>query len=225
LLRPNALLRNKLRQSFRHVELIQKNHHNGNNMKHGFVNNSHSSSMIFPPPSLYSSAQNTVKHPCLGLHVRHGDAAFDSRKHSGLDRSLEAHMKIAEPLIKSLGITSIFLATDDAQVVESAPKLYPQYHWYSQRRPILTLALFEVKNEVSCSPQLFSDNKRFLQDDIQLELAHLLADVRMGGSCDAIVGSFDSGLVEQMIVHSCNLSVRGRCVPSADLRLSKKKSV
>lgn len=56
------------------------------------------------------------------------------------------------------------------------------------------------------------------QNDIQLELAHVLTDIRAVASCDGIVGTFDSGITEQMIITSCNLSKLGRCGPSVDLR-------
>jgi hypothetical protein len=57
-----------------------------------------------------------------------------------------------------------------------------------------------------------------MQDDIQLELAHLLVDLRTAGACDAISACFDSGVAEQIIINNCILSKKGRCSPSVDLR-------
>ena len=37
-----------------------------------------------------------------------------------------------------------------------------------------------------------------LQDDIQVELSHVIADLRIAGSCDAATGTFDSGITEQV---------------------------
>jgi hypothetical protein len=56
------------------------------------------------------------------------------------------------------------------------------------------------------------------EDDMTLELAHVFVDTRIAASCDAIVGSFDSGFAEQMLIAGCQLSRQGRCPPSVDLR-------
>jgi hypothetical protein len=56
------------------------------------------------------------------------------------------------------------------------------------------------------------------EDDIQFELAHVIADTRIAASCDAIVGCFDSGFAEQMLIAGCQHSKMGNCPPSIDLR-------
>jgi hypothetical protein len=54
--------------------------------------------------------------------------------------------------------------------------------------------------------------------DIQLELAHVIADMRFAATCEAVVASFDSGFAEQLFISACSLSKAGVCPPSVDLR-------
>ena len=65
----------------------------------------------------------------------------------------------------------------------------------------------------------------FLQDDIQIELSHVIADIRIAAECDAISACFDSGLAEQMIVTACIKSNNRRCIPTMDLRETDKSSM
>lgn len=68
--------------------------------------------------------------PCIVLHVRHNDAQVEERrKYSAVDRNLESHVKHARNLSVALGAKRIFLATDNATVVELAPTLYPEFTW------------------------------------------------------------------------------------------------
>ena len=56
------------------------------------------------------------------------------------------------------------------------------------------------------------------KDDIQLELAHIIADLRLPAACDGLTGTFDSGVTEQILINMCMQSKQGRCPPSVDLR-------
>jgi hypothetical protein len=74
--------------------------------------------------------------PCVGLHIRHGDAKNDLRRLSTLDRGLDAHATCARDFAASLGVTSIYLASDNASMFTLGPLKYPQLGWYGQRRSI-----------------------------------------------------------------------------------------
>jgi hypothetical protein len=75
-------------------------------------------------------------YPCVGVHVRHGDALHDARGHDGVDRSIEAHVACAKKLTKPLGVPTLFLATDNVSLFTSVPKTYPEFNWYGQKRPL-----------------------------------------------------------------------------------------
>ena len=66
---------------------------------------------------------------CLAMHIRHNDVTTDDRAWSGIDRSLDAHVRYSRNLTASLGLRHIFLATDNLTVVEVAAKLYPEFTW------------------------------------------------------------------------------------------------
>lgn len=121
--------------------------------------------------------------PCIALHVRHGDAMHDSRNNPMTDRSFHAHVEVMKNVSIRLGTNVVFLLTDNATLPLYAAPSYPEYQWYMQVRPMRFHArTFDVHNE----------------KDIQLELAHLLADIVHGGSCVAVVGCFDSGVAAQV---------------------------
>lgn len=146
------------------------------------------------------------QQPCVAIHVRHGDSRHDTRgnKARRIDRSLAAHVYHARNLTAALGVTNLFLASDNLSVIARAAHDHPYYHWSTQRRPIKDWpGMYDVHNE----------------DDIQLELAHVIADTRIAATCEAIVGAFDSGFAEQMLVAGCQHSRQGTCPPSLDLRM------
>jgi len=146
-----------------------------------------------------------MQHPCLTIHVRHGDSFQDTRGNPErkIDRSLASHVSHARNITSSLGISNIFIASDNGSVINKAAADFPQYQWFTQKRPIKDWGvMYDVHNE----------------DDIQLELAHVIVDTRIAASCDAIVASFDSGFAEQMVIAACQISKQGRCPPTVDLR-------
>ena len=55
---------------------------------------------------------------------------------SGIDRTLIAHVKNALNFTLALGLRHIFLATDNGSNIEAAMRLFPEYRWYTQQRPI-----------------------------------------------------------------------------------------
>lgn len=186
--RPNYLLRSYIKESIQNIRRVEKK----NERK-----------VLFPYP-------NQLPGPCLSLHVRHGDGPSDSRgkTYAYIDRSLDGHMRSAIPIIDQLGITTIFIASDNASVVEEAPKKYPQYQWYTQHRPIKDFShhMFEMHNE----------------NNIQKELAHIIADLQISATCSGLVGSFDSAFATLMYFYGCQLNSNGMCQPSVDLRSDHK---
>ena len=114
-LRPNAQLRKKLLTSLRAVRELSSNgqHIKGNSNKKN---------------------SGVIKQSSCGfIHVRNNDAMLDARGGSGVDRTLEGLVQH----LKNLSNTkNIFLATDNRTVVEIATRLYPNYTWYNQLRPM-----------------------------------------------------------------------------------------
>ena len=137
--------------------------------------------------SASSHRSHDSKLPCVALHVRHGDAVKQEKQRSGdksTDRSFEGHVREVKRALKALGTNVVFLMTDNSTLHRVAPSQYPEIVWLMQRRPIKEhKVMYRVNNE----------------DDIQLELAHLQADVRMAGSCVAVVACFDSGVSIQSL--------------------------
>eukprot|EP01038_Epipyxis_sp_PR26KG_P006756 gene6756-9258_t len=192
--RPNYNLRSLLRESFHSIEhILPVNRQSFNSNKDSFF----SHKRILP---------SYVPKPCLALHVRHGDAMQEHRTsdYPKIIRSLQGHMAYAINLTHALGIKIIFIASDNATVISNAPFEYPEYSWYTQKRTIKDLSqkFYEVRNE----------------DSIQKDLAKVIADLRIGSSCQGIVGSTDSALSEFMFIQACALSREGRCPPSVDMR-------
>ncbi len=129
-------------------------------------------------------ANRPFKLNCIAMHVRHGDSRFDHRKFDlTTDRSFEAHAEELKNLSKVVGTNVVFLMTDNSSLPYLATKLFPEYRWMMQRRPIREGNNFIIRNE----------------RDIQLELAHLLVDIRFAGQCAGLIASLDSGVAEQVI--------------------------
>ncbi len=95
------------------------------------------------------STTSIIPKPCLGMHIRHGDATQDHRQHTKIDRSLESHVLFSKSMMLSMGIKTIFLATDNSTAISSAPLQFSNFKWFSQKRPILLQDLYRVNNEVS----------------------------------------------------------------------------
>ncbi len=129
--RPNAALRAKLRRSLAAIGAI------------GAVGQRPLAA------SCPSAAAPPLLPPCLAVHVRHGDAARDVRDSLPIDRSLEAHLFHARNLTGGLGLSSVFILSDNRTVIETAPGAFPQFKWFAQQRPIRTnYNTFDYNNEV-----------------------------------------------------------------------------
>ena len=153
-------------------------------------------------------SRNIARHsnaykPCVMLHVRHGDLFWDDRGKSGIDRSLTNYMKYTKNISESLGVNTIFLASDNGTLVSTAPYQYPEYLWVTQKRPIkYHKEMFDVNNE----------------EDLQVELSHVLTEMLLATRCSAMVAAFDSGFSELIFLTMCGNSELGKCPPSIDLR-------
>lgn len=142
------MLRHKIRQSFKAIETVKpgapsSTHSASSSMTGGGgggggVSGQHHSKQI----------SSILKKPCVGIHVRNGDALMDSRGQSKIDRTLAAHVQHAQDLIRRTGAVTVFIASDNATAIDIAPRVYPQYHWMTQRRPIKQQEIYDVRNEV-----------------------------------------------------------------------------
>ena len=218
--RPNLQMRFLIKKSLQqHTVSVLLNNNNNNdngkdksihtnfvrneiNMNHHYNMNHHNNHYINQDKLPRANKINNLNRPCIALHVRHGDMIYDWRAKLNLDRSFDFHVQQVRNLSKDLSIDTIFLATDNATLVQIASKTYPEYQWTTQRRPINDRnPLFEVNNE----------------NDIQLELSHILADFMLASRCRGIVGYFDSGFTRFLFLSMCAHNPEGGCPPSIDL--------
>lgn len=219
MVRPNYVLRSYILSSLHNIVRVtphnallnkadKKSHPSNNNLRRSDQHHNHHNAMS----RLLLEEYFTMPQPCLALHVRNGDGPRDSRSQTYpyIDRTLDGHMRSSGKIAAELGIKNIFIATDNASVIEEAVKMYPQYHWYTQRRPIkdFSTELYEMHNE----------------DDIQKELAHILADIKIASSCAGLLGSFDSQFATVILDYSCLANRNNLCMPSVDLRSAHKPS-
>ena len=137
---------------------------------------------------------------CVALHVRNGDGLLDMRNNAGHNLSFAAHMKCLESIALGAGTFNIYLATDNATLFDDGVRLYPQYKWYYQKRPLL---LFDGTN-----PAGTRKNAKSPQED----LADLLADCILISRCTSIMRSY-SALSDLFFTFMCNRNVYGLCPP------------
>lgn len=77
-----------------------------------------------------SAGANSGPAACVAMHIRHNDIVLEERRSaSKVDRSFTAHVEHVRTLLSGLGTHNIFLATDNATVVEIAADLYPEFTW------------------------------------------------------------------------------------------------
>ena len=219
--RPNARMRHLIRHSMHQLFALDNSGSGGGGGGSGLRELSHG--------------------PCVAIHVRHNDGMLDHRAQSGVDRSLAAHIEAARPFLLSLGARRIFLASDNVTVLETADLAYPEYVFFSQRRPMSTFVRFfgmftkkydskDNVNEIEDKTITIPGYKRNssttyleLQESVASTLAHILADWRMASACSAAVGTFDSGYTQRMFQTMCAAGKgRGTCPPSTDLRKAGK---
>jgi hypothetical protein len=235
--RPNAWLRILIRKSLRAIQPLSKTL--------GAPASLSSTSLSAPIPVVTTSTSSSAAShlqitPCLAMHVRHNDVLIeDRRRDSGVDRSFEAHVFHARNLTSALGIQRIFLATDNATVVEIAASEFPEFQWYSQRRPmskkselfLMFTEPIEYKNgNYSTSGlDLIAGGGGTAESmgantwkSVQKDLSNVIADWRFPAQCKAIIGAFDSGFTEVMyrMICSMNPGQGGKCPPSIDLRVA-----
>ena len=219
ILRPNTQLRKKLLTSLRAVKEISSNgqHINRNsNKKNGSI---------------------IKQSSCVFIHVRNNDAMLDARGRSSVSRTLEG---LRQHLRFVLDTKHIFLATDNRTAVEIAARMYPNYTWYSQVRPMSNASVvFQVftatqkyysavgaplytvdGHETNGQPKINEekDGKTDTGDySVQKDLSHLLADIRYATQCTFMIGAHDSSLAALFFRTMCATSKTGVCPASIDI--------
>ena len=133
--------------------------------------------------------------PVLGLHVRHGDAclAGERVRMARTCSPLTEYMQQARSLIKALGVTTIYLATDSEQVLEDT-RLFPEYRFLYLRNvsrfgvnaPAPTRLWDAVVRRRARRPVLRRRNHR--------EAWMATVDALLLARCNAFVGKFTSTL-------------------------------
>jgi hypothetical protein len=122
--RPNHMLRAEMRHCFRNIVNAKQL----NDVSLIDIRNGHSHSKGRSSESGHSGFLANGR-PCLAMHIRHNDASIDARGDRPIDRSLFAHVNASLPFLAENDITDIFVATDNATIVETVATLYPQYNW------------------------------------------------------------------------------------------------
>ena len=229
--RPNAQLRRKLLISLQAVkQLSLSGQHIERNSKKKNPKQGVNSGILKLPS-------------CATMHIRHNDAALDGRSRGSVDRSFPGHMTHMFNLSSMTNITHIFLATDNRTVVEIASEKYPNFTWYNQQRPMSnstnlyrmftkTIHLYappggefivaghesnglEIKNITNSEVE--EDIRELVNYSVQKDLSHILADVRFGSLCAALIGAHDSGFTEAIYTTMCGVNRRGKCPMSIDV--------
>ena len=167
---------------------------------------------------------------------------IDARSRSGVDRSLEG---LVQHLAKFPDTKNIFLATDNRTVVEIAARIYPNYTWYNQLRPMSNTTdlfrvftatqeyyamagtpIFTVKgHETNGQPKIIENEDENIDGivadtgdySVQKDLSHLLADIRYATQCTSMIGSHDSSLSALIFSTMCGTSKTGKCPASIDI--------
>lgn len=151
-----------------------------------------------------------ANRPILGMHVRHGDSCLakeakrTARKCDGLD----VYMKEAKKMKEKYGYKSIFLATDDVEVVE-ATKDYPEFKWL-YRPELATMAKNHLNSKWETQDIAFDDKEvlslGFDRDDKPIDFAQVaqdyMKDVLMMGDADGLVGKFTSNVARLAVTAS-----------------------
>lgn len=122
--RPNAQLRYRIRKNL-HLSLV--------NLRRGYQSDLSGTEL---EARAHAGHHLLRAEPCLGMHVRHGDAQNDERGRSKLDRSFEAHVSCAKTLAEPMGLTNIYIATDDNKVFTTAHTQFPEFSWFAQQRAL-----------------------------------------------------------------------------------------
>ncbi len=137
-----------------------------------------------------------------GLHVRNGDVWTDGRGPQGVivDRSLNAHVYVANNMSLELGVQTIYLATDNSSIVSIASVIYPEYKWLMLKRYIPEYR--QGKSELHIHER-----------DAQLELANIFADIIGISMCSALVSAFDSSFTRIVYFSMCSHNMAGICPP------------
>jgi hypothetical protein len=197
--RPHARMRQMIRRSVRSISKLPfaPRTHSGthNPSGSGGAGPLHNLDSISPAHSFSAAVGASSRLPCVAMHVRHGDSRMDHRaRDMKTDRSFDAHVAEARDILQAIGTNIVFLLTDNSTLHRLAAQQYPEISWFMQRRPIKEhYNMYRVDNE----------------DDIQLELSHVIADVMVAGSCAAMVGCMDSGVTTQARDMSVGLSRNG----------------
>jgi hypothetical protein len=193
--RPHARMRQMVRRSVRNVAKLPFA-----SRPHSGIHSSGAGPLLYldgtsPAHSFSAAVGASSRLPCVAMHVRHGDSRMDGRgRDRKTDRSFDAHVAEAREIMQAIGTNIVFLLTDNSTLHRVAPQQFPEISWFMQRRPIKEhYTMYRVNNE----------------DDIQMELSHVIADVMVAGSCAAMVGCMDSGVATQARDMSVALSRNG----------------
>ena len=191
--RPNSIFRMMIKAFMGNVHELYADPSIDNQREHGYI--------------------KTSKHlkPCIGLHVRNGDVWTDGRGPLGviIDRSLNGHLYVAKNLSVQMGITTLYLATDNVTLIDLAPKIYPEYKWFMLKRKI---------------PVYTGKDNHVHESSSQIELGNIFADIITISRCSALVSAFDSSFTRSILFTMCNHDLAGVCPPTdttlrSDLRV------
>ena len=144
--RPNFVMRARLRKTVQNLVSLPMSP----SVKAGTVG----------PKNRVLSDNKNLMQPCVGLHVRHGDALRDHRGKSNLARTLKAHVDCLRSFADELGVMNVFLATDNITLFQQAPLEYREYSWYAQRRSVARKDSFDAGSTSTSAPVVFEKSKQ-----------------------------------------------------------------
>lgn len=147
--------------------------------------------------------------PILALHVRHGDTCGDTFKHDRHCSGLDEYMQHALLMQKQFGYKSIYLATDDHNVVLET-KNWPQFKWLLSNAT--NAQKFFAKDTSN-----FEDQVRDGKVDLVAESKEILQMMHVMSDADGLLGKMSSTI--DMIVYPLSYGKKQCQVPLKTLDL------
>lgn len=200
--RPTAALRAQLERGVQ--EIFGSSGSRRNSRSHGPSHRSSDGSARGSSSGSSSGSSGSSSENCLALHIRRGDACATSWRRCPY---LEAYLNVARKLAARYGLTTLFVASDDANVIAQlgasaastdagggAPREEPWRRVVWQR---YDRSPFNASAHVQRSTRFWVEQRLRWSKPGQRPLGtrpvyEFLLDVEAGSQCSALVGTMDS---------------------------------
>jgi len=164
--------------------------------------------------SLKAALQWEAHRPILGMHVRHGDSCMqgEGSRTGRKCESLAVYMRGARQM-QQYGFRSVYLATDDAAVLEEARRDYPDITWLIGQPTSSQSRNANGGSNHRFEQMAFESGEKNM--DLVREFQEVLSDIFMLADTDGFVGKFTSNM--DRIAYALNYGQRGCAAPFVSL--------